>query len=235
MPIAVSTFLRSPNFSTHSPGHQPGGGGGEHVEEPRRRLLQHEADGVAVEDVDVVHRLEERPIGVAGDGEEAVVGELRVLRRQLATVHRGLRMPADVLAQLEHVRRVVRLRPRLGDVRFDRIGAGLDRRSGLHLHEPTVGERQRDHRDERDGRVRVEALRIELHGEAEDASTPGRLGGRRLDADRGRRRGHREGAAGLQELATCERGHARLLARRWDAYYWSAGRRCQGTMTASMT
>src|SRR5207302_3005625 len=69
-------------------------------------------------------------------------------------------------AQLEDVRGVVRSRPGLGHVRLDRIGAGLDRRPGVHLDEPAVRKRQRDHRHERHRRV-IEPEAAHVKGQPE--------------------------------------------------------------------
>src|SRR5260370_8009305 len=46
-------------------GHEPGSGGGEHVEKPRRRLLPHEPDGVGAGDAQAVPPPPELPSRVA--------------------------------------------------------------------------------------------------------------------------------------------------------------------------
>jgi hypothetical protein len=43
-----------------------------------------------------------------------------VVHGDLAAVYRRLRVPASALAQLEDVRRLVRLRPRLGQIALER-------------------------------------------------------------------------------------------------------------------
>ena len=119
-------------------GDDPGRRRGEQVDEPGVRLLERELDRVLVDRLDLVDVLEHRLVGVAGDGEEPLVGVLDVVGRQLAAVDRRLVVPAHALLQLEDVGRVVRLGPRLGEVGLDRVRHRLDRRAGLHLHETAV-------------------------------------------------------------------------------------------------
>jgi hypothetical protein len=184
-------------------GDDPGRGRGQHVEEPAVRLLQDEPDRVLVEDLDPVHRLERRTVGVALDRQEPVIGVLDVVGGQLASVHRRLRMPADPLPQLEDVGRLVRLRPRLGQVRFDRVGHGLDRRARLHLEQAAVDERQRDHRHERDRLLGIEAGdRVADERESQDAAALRRLRLRRSGTKLGTGRGDEGDPARLEDVST---------------------------------
>jgi hypothetical protein len=181
-------------------GDDPGRGPGQQVQEPGVGLLEGELDGVLVERLDLVDVLERRLVGVAGDGEEALVGVLDVVGRQLPAVHRGLVVPAHALAQLEDVRGVVGLGPRLGEVALDRVRRRLDRRAGLHLHEPAVDEGQRHHHQERQRLVGIEVERVRLERQAQDAAPLRRLGGGRARDGRG----HGERAARPEEVATRE-------------------------------
>jgi len=114
------------------------------LEQPRVRLLEAELDRVTVERLDPVNLFELRAIGIARHGEEALVGVLDVLRRELSPVDRRLRVPPHTPAQLEDVGRLGRLTPRLRDVRLQWKRAGGDGWSGLDLHEAAVSERHGD-------------------------------------------------------------------------------------------
>src|SRR5215510_12254775 len=156
-------------------GHDPRGGGGERVEEPGERLLHRELDGVLVHDLDLLHRLEEAAIGIGG-AHEPLVAVLDVVRGHLAPIERGLVVPPRPAPQLEDVRGVVGLGPRLREIGLDGLGPRLHGRPGLDLDEAAVRERQRHH-----GREGHRVLRIEVHGseveaDAEGAAALGRLG-----------------------------------------------------------
>ena len=154
-----------------------------------------------VEDVDLLDGLQHWPVGVALEREEPLVSVFDVVGGQLAPVDRGLRVPADALLQLEDVGRVVRLGPGLGEVGLERVGHRLDGRARLHLHQAAVDERQGNHRRERDRLVGVEADRIDLEGQAQDAAPFGRLRHRRPRTEVARHRCRCQGpAAGLEEL-----------------------------------
>ena len=126
--------------------HDPHHGVGQVVEEPAERLVEHEANGVLVGRVDLLDGAEHRTVRIALDRQEAFVRVFHVLRRQLAPVHRRLVVPANALPELEDVGPIVGLRPRFGQVRLDRQGAGHDRGARLHLHQAAMreGEIRRD-------------------------------------------------------------------------------------------
>jgi hypothetical protein len=126
-----------------------------------------------------------------------------VVSGQLATVHGRLRVPADAAPELEDVRRLVRLGPRLGEVPLQRERAGLDPRARPVTHESAVRERHHGVELVGDpaGGVQVEVRRIPQP----DRERPSALGG--LGADRRRYEGgasHRGGAE-LEQVATTER------------------------------
>jgi hypothetical protein len=101
---------------------------GEHLEEPGVHFLEHDPHRVRVRGLDAVDRPQHVGARVALDGEEALDRVLHIGRRQLAPVHGRLRVPANTAAQLEDVRRLVRLRPRLGEVALDRERPRRNRR-----------------------------------------------------------------------------------------------------------
>ena len=99
-------------------------------------------------------------VGIALLGHEALERVLHVVRRELAAVHGRLGVPAHALAQLEDVGRLVRLRPRLGEVALEGEGAGLHPRPRLVLQQPAMGERVEHVGFVGDGQVRVEVGRV---------------------------------------------------------------------------
>ena len=169
MPMAASGFLKSPYLSSDLPGEDPARpGAGQHVEQPDERLLQPEADRVAVDDLHPLHGIERVAVGIALLAEEAVEGELDVLGRQLAPVDGGHVLPAHPLAQVEHVRQLVRLLPALGQVGLDGVDAGRHPGPDLVAHELVVDEAQRVALLEVEGEMGIEVRRI-VAPHAEDA------------------------------------------------------------------
>src|SRR4029077_1687427 len=102
--------------------------------------------------------------------------------------------------------------PRLGQVGLDRVGHGLHRRAGLDLDQAAVGERERDHRHERDGLVRVEpGDGVTLQDEAERPASLRGLGPNRLrreEAGPAHKAGD-DGATGLEDVAAGDGGWKR--------------------------
>src|SRR2546422_11776021 len=87
-------------------------------------------------------------------------------------------MPAHALTEPEYIGAVVRLRPRLGEIRLERLGARDHGRPGLHLHEPAVGERQVRRDPMMVGHeMGIEAGRRLLAADPEDAAPSRGLGG----------------------------------------------------------
>ncbi len=130
---------------------------------------------MAVEGLDLLELFEDGPIGITLDREEALVGVLDVVRSQLTPVHRGLAVPADASSQLEDVRRVARLRPRLGEVALHWKRPGRHAGTGLVLQQTAVGEREVDLRPPVDRQVRVEAAGIGEGTDSKDAAALRRL------------------------------------------------------------
>src|SRR3989441_10657457 len=113
---------------------------------------------------------------------------------------RRLRVPAHSLPELEDIRRLVGLAPRLGQVALDRKRAGDHARPRLVLEQAAVGEAQCDVGLVGDGLERIEVRR----GPGAERERPATLRG---PAARMRRSGGRPGerdAAGLQAVATAE-------------------------------
>jgi hypothetical protein len=132
----------------------------EHLNEPGVRLLQHDPDSERVRRLDAVDRAEHVGTRVALHGEKALDRVLDVPRRELAPVHRRLRMPPHAAAQVEDVRRLIRLRPRFGEVALDRKCPRHDRRPRLVTDETAVREAQRNLDTIRGGQHRIEHRRI---------------------------------------------------------------------------
>ena len=131
---------------------------------------------------------------VAGDRHEAHDAVAHVVGRQLAPVDRRLRLPADPSLELEDARRVVRLRPRLGEIALDRKAARRHARPRLVLEQAAVGEAERRVRLEVAGEHRVEVGRIPAAGGERPAP---------LRCLRGRRPG-REYRPGQRRAAQCK-------------------------------
>ncbi len=102
-------------------------GVGDHLEEPRERLLQGEADGVPVDGLHLGDGAVHRDVGAALVAEDALEGVAHVVGRELATVDGRLGVEAHALAELEDVGRVAGLLPRLGQVTFELERARPDR------------------------------------------------------------------------------------------------------------
>jgi hypothetical protein len=166
-------------------------GVGEMVQEGRVRLLERDAHGMAVDDLDPGHRLEARV--EARLGREPIEGILHVLRRHLAAVHGRLVVELDALAQGERVDlAVLGDRPLLGEVGQDReIRRVLLLGTVGEAHELAVAETDVGVRQKADRQVGIEARCLPL-GDAEDAA-PLRLLRQRRARDqqpRGQQDGH---------------------------------------------
>ena len=194
---------------------------GDHVEEPHEGLLQSEPHGVFVDRLDLVERREHVGIGIALDGPEALDAVHDVVGGQLASVHRRLRMPPDARPQLEDVRRLVGLGPRLGDVALDGEDPGRHRRPRLVLEEPAMGERVGDVGLVGDREMRVEVRRVP--GANSDDAAPFRsLGQGAPRGQMGAEGGPRgQGRCPFDDIAAadgarveCASCHGRLLPRR---------------------
>src|SRR5437870_558665 len=123
-----------------------------------------------------------------------------VVGRQLAPVHRRLVVPAHTLPELEDIRRLVGLAPRLGQVALARERAGARVRPRLVLEQGAVGEAQRDMGLVGDGLERIEVRRVP-GAERERPATLRGLAARMRRSDG--RPGERD-AAELQDVATAE-------------------------------
>ena len=179
---------------------------GEHLEEPGVHFLEHDPHRVGVRRLDAVDRPQHVGARVALDGEEALDRVLHVGRRQLAPVHGRLRMPANTAAQLEDVRRLVRLRPRLGEVALDRERPRGNRWPRPVPHEPAMRQAQRHVHAVGGGEHRVEQRRVP----AADGERSPALGCLRGDAGRSERgAGERQASEG--EHVTAGPGHGILL------------------------
>ena len=67
-----------------------------------------------VHHLDPLHRLQQQPLGITLDRQEAVKGEFHILGHQLAPVDGWFVVPADPLAQMEDIRGVIRRFPAFG-------------------------------------------------------------------------------------------------------------------------
>ena len=179
---------------------------GEHLEEPGVHFLEHDPHRVGVRGLDAVDRPQHVGARVALDREEALDRVLHVGRRQLAPVHGRLRVPANTAAQLEDVCRLVRLRPRLGEVALDRERPRGNRRPRPVPHEPAMRQAQRHVHAVGGGEHRVEQRRVP----AADAERSPALGCLRGDAGRSEcGAGERQASEG--EHVTAGPGHGILL------------------------
>jgi hypothetical protein len=106
---------------------------------------------VTIDGLDLVDVLQHVRVGVALHGEEPVHRVDHVVRCQFAAVDGSLVVPPYPLPQLEDIRRLVRLTPRLGEVSLDREGAGLNGGPRFVLEQPAVGEGVGNVRLEGDG------------------------------------------------------------------------------------
>ena len=172
---------------------------GERVDEPGERLLEREAHRVPVGRLHPVDQLQHVRIGVAGHGHEALDAVTDVLGRQLAAVHRRLRLPAHTPAQLEDVGRLAGLAPRFREIALDWKRPRRDGRPGSMPDEAAVGEGQGGVCLEGADQHRVEVRRVT----AAKRDRPAALGRLR---EPGRRDHHRAGgqAAGRQQIAPCQ-------------------------------
>src|SRR3989442_9188637 len=132
-------------------------------------------------------------------------------------------MPAHALTEPEDIGAVVRLRPRFGEIRLERLGARDHGRPGLHLDEPAVGERQVRRDPVMIGHeVWIEAGRRLLAADPEHAAPSRGLGGTEIawqeDGAQGR-------PAELKKLATCEGGRSIELRHGWPPVAGDPGRR----------
>ena len=184
---------------------------GEHVEEPGERLLERELHRVAIDGLDALDRAQHVGARIAGDGEEALDAVLDVVRRELAPVHRRLVVPAHAAAQLEDVRGLGRLRPRLREIGLDRERARHHRRARLVLHETAVREGERDLHAIRGRQHRIEERGIPAP-ERQRAAALRCLPARDGRHDRGP--GHRERGHGKDVSTRHVHGGLRRWARR---------------------
>src|SRR6267142_4853618 len=199
--MTASARFRSPNFSTASRATSHAEVEASASRNQANGSFERELDRVAIERLDLVHVLERRPIAVALDAEESLVGVLHVVSRQLTSIDRRLRMPAHAAPQLEDVGRVASARPRLGDVCLDRIGARPHRGPRFDLQEPAVRERQHRHRGEGKRLVWIEPNRIEPSADPKNPAALRGLGGRGAgSADVDGRTTDPRGESGAREL-----------------------------------
>ena len=113
---------------------------GEDVEKPGEGLLQHELHRVPIDHLHTLHRLQHVGHRIALHREKPLYAVPHIVGRELAPVDGRSWMPAHTPAQLEDIRRVVRLAPRFGEVAFDRKCRGRDARPCLMLDQPAVRE-----------------------------------------------------------------------------------------------
>ena len=173
---------------------------GQHVEEPAERLLEAELDGVSVQRLDALDRLQHVGRRVALEREEPFDRVADVVRRELAPVDGRLGVPPHAPAELEDVGRLGRLAPGLGQVALDRERRRRDRRSGLVAKQPTVREGDGDLDPVGRAQHRVEERRIPRADRHRAAAT----GGLRPDAGRRDDRPPERKAAQPQQLASLQ-------------------------------
>ena len=160
MPMAVSTFFRVAVFLDHFRGDDPHAHGvGQDVEQPDERLFEDELHRIAVHHLHPVHGVQQLPLGIAFERQEAVEGKFHVLGHQLAPVDGWLIVPFDALAQMEDIGRVVRRFPAFRQIRLDDEGARRHIRADFVPQELAVDEAQRGMRLEVARQMRIEVHR----------------------------------------------------------------------------
>ena len=121
---------------------------GERVKQPDEGLFQEELDGIAIHDLDPVHRLQEVAGRIPLDRQEAVKGKLDVLGHELAAVEGRFVVPFHPLAEVEKVGRLIRRVPAFGEVGLHREGAWWHCWTQAMPQQRTVDEAQRRMRPE---------------------------------------------------------------------------------------
>src|SRR5215813_7811742 len=159
-----------------------------------------------VDRLDAIHRFQHVRHRIALHREEPLHAVAHVLGGERAAIDRRLGMPAHAPPQLEDVRRVVRLTPRLGEVALDLEGGRHYAWTGLVLDQPAVRERARNL--DPIGRLKHG---VEHRGvPAPEGQNPAAL--RRLRARQGRRDGSsRQGYASEGQELTTREAHGDLL------------------------
>ena len=170
MPMALSGFFRSPKCSTTSRAMiHIACRRGQHVEQPDVGLFQEELDGIAVHDLDPVHRVQHIAGRIRLFGQEAVKGEFDILGHQLTPVDGRLVLPLHPVAEMEDIGRVVRCFPAFGQIRLDEEGARRHPCPDSIPHELAVDKAQRGMGPEIDGEMRVKVRRV-LAADTEDTA-----------------------------------------------------------------
>ena len=142
---------------------------GEEVEEPDERFFQEETHGIAIDDLNPVHRVEQIAVSIPLFRQEAIEAEFHILRHQLTPVEGRLVLPLHPVAEMEDNGRVVQSFPVFGHIRINDQGARRNPSPDSIPHQLAVDKAQRRMGLEVAAQMRVKMRRV-LAADTEDTA-----------------------------------------------------------------